>query len=168
MIPWHCRVPFLSMYNPPSRCAVITVVEPQCQARRHASQNHRRRPSSFICLLPSAGKRQRPLLRGFSLGRGTTVLPPEDRPKNEHQEVDPDDHHPLAPRDVDLPLSLLPLVAHLQEPLGVVGNHTIEFLAYTPPHHVLLVDRPHVQRPSFRFHIANKACSKEWHDEGLL
>lgn len=112
-------------------------------------------------------KRHRPLPRGCFLAR-TAILPPEYRPKDEDHEIDPGDHHPLAPRDVDFPLPLLPLVADLQEPLRVVRNHTVEFLFDTPLHHVLLVDRPHVQRPPFRFDLPDEARAEVRQYEGLL
>ena len=105
--------------------------------------------------------------RGFFLARNT-VLPPKYRPKDKHHKIDPGDHHPLAPRDVDLPLSLLPLVTDLQESLWVIRNHTVEFPFYTPFHHGFLVDRPYEQWPPFRFHIANEARSKTRYHEGLL
>ena len=112
-------------------------------------------------------KRQGPLPLGFFIAR-TTILPPEDRPEDKHHEINPSDHHPLAPRDVDFPLPLLPLVTHLQKPLRVVRNHTIEFLFDAPFHYILLVDRPHVQRPPLRLRIADEAGSEERQYEGLL
>lgn len=123
--------------------------------------------SSLSSLLLCTRERHRPLRRGFSLMR-PTIFPPKYRPKDKHHEIDPGDRHPLTPRDTDFPLSLLPLVTDLQEVLWVIRNHTIDFLVYAPSHHGWFVDRPHVQRPAFRFHIANKACSKERQHKGLL
>ena len=68
---------------------------------------------------------------------------------------------------VNFPLPLLHLVADLQEPLRVVGNHGVEFLLDAPPHHIWLVDRPHVQRPPFRSRIADETWSKDRHHERL-
>ena len=90
-----------------------------------------------------------------------SVLPPKNCAKNEYHEMDPGNHHPLAPGDVDFPLSLLPLVADLQKQLRIVRKHPIELLVYAPSHHVRLVDRPHVYRPPFRFHVTNEACAKD-------
>ena len=113
-------------------------------------------------------ERHLPLPPGRFVTRRTAVLPPEDRAEDEHHEIDPGDHHPLAPRDADLPLPLLPLVADLQEPLRVVRDDAIEALVDAPPHHVQLVDRPRVQRPPSRPDLAHEARAEVRQHEGLL
>ena len=123
-------------------------------------------PWSLSPFLLSAGKRHRSFRRVLFLAR-TAILPPKYRPKDNDHEIDPGDPHPLAPRDFNVPLPLLPLVADLQEPLRVVGNHTVESLLYAPLHHVFFIDRPDIQRSSFRFGIADETCSEEWQHERL-
>ena len=118
-------------------------------------------------LLSTTRKRHRSFPRALLLAR-TAVLPPKDGPKDEHHEVDPRDPHPLAPRDVQAPLALLPLVADLQEPLRVVRNHAVEFPFDGPLHHGFLVDGPHVQRSPFCFGVADEACAEEGQHERLL
>ena len=113
-------------------------------------------------------RRDRPFRRDLFLAR-STVLPPKYCAKDEHHEVDPSDHHPLAKRDVDAPpLPSLPLVTNLQELLRIVRDDPVEFLLDAPPHHVRLVDRPHVQRAPLGFGVADEARAEDGEHEGLL
>ena len=118
-------------------------------------------------MLLFARKRRCSFLRAVPLVR-TAVLPPEYRAEDEHHEVDPGDAHQLAPRHVKVPLPSLPLVADLQEPLRVVGDHAVESLLDAPFHHVWLVDRPHVQRSPFCLGVADEAGAEEGQHERLL
>ena len=136
-------------------------------ARLQVAMQEKSSSSSLFSLFLCNRKRHSPLPLGFLIAR-TTILPPEYRPEDKHHEINPGDHHPLAPRDVDFPLPLLPLVADLQKPLRVIRNHTIEFLFDAPFHHVLLIDRPHVKRPPLRLRVADEAGSDERQHEGLL
>ena len=124
------------------------------------------RPWLLCFLLLPAGKRHRSFRRLLFLAR-PAILPPKYCPKDDDHEIDPGDTHPLAPRDLNVPFPLLPLVADLQETHRVVGNHAVESLLYTPLHNVFFVDRPDVQRSPFRFHIADETRSKERQHERL-
>ena len=124
----------------------------------------------MIALLPLfsfMGRRYRLFLRLVFLSR-TAVFPPEDRAEDEDHEINPSDQHPLTPRDVNLSLSSLPLVANFQEALRVVRDHAVEFPLDTPLHHGLVVDRPHVQWSSFRFGVAHETSAEVWGHECLL
>ena len=135
---------------------------------------HPRRPSSLSLLgfplLFAAGQRDRPFRRdlSFCLAR-SVVLPPEDGAEDEHHEIDPGDHHPLAQGDVDAPPPSLPLVTDVEEELRVVRDDAVEFPLDTPPHHLRLVDRPHVQRSAlFGLGVADEARPEDGQHEGFL
>ena len=124
------------------------------------------RPWLLCFLLLSAGQRHSSFRRLLFLAR-TTIFPPKYRPKDDDHQIDPGNAHPLAPRNLNVPLALLPLVTDLQELLWIIGNHSVESLLDAPLHHVFFVNRPDVQRPSFRFRIADETCSEKRQHERL-
>lgn len=156
---------FIDLCTSPSRHYGHHTINPN--AKPQVAMQEKSSSSSMLPLLFCTRKRQGSLPRGILFIR-TAILPPEYRPENKHHEIDPSDHHPLAPRDVDFPFPLLPLVTDLEKPLRVVRDHAIEILVDAPFHQVFFIDRPHVQRPALRFRVADEACSEERQHEGLL
>lgn len=84
------------------------------------------------------------------------VPPPKDGREDHHHQVQPDDRHPLPACNRNIPLPVLPLVAHLQEPLGIVRDDAVGLLGDAPPHHALAVDGPEVDGPPGGLDVAQQ------------
>ena len=97
-----------------------------------------------------------------------SILPPKDRPEDDDHEIDPRDHQPLAPRHRVCPLACLPLLAHLEEALRVVGDDAVQTVADAPFHHLVLVDGPDVNRSLLRLGVAQELGPKVGQHEGFL
>ena len=80
----------------------------------------------------------------------------------------PANTRPLARTDLNPPLPILPILTNLQQPLRVIGNHAIESLPNTPLHHILIVDRPRIERTALGAAFANEAGPDARTDEGAL
>lgn len=65
-------------------------------------------------------------------------------------------------------VSLLPVVADLEKPLGVVGTYAIEAFSDGPSHFVFIVDCPCVYRPAPLSRVFDETCSKIWNHKSLL
>ena len=101
-------------------------------------------------------------------GTDATSPGPENAAENHNHPVDPQHLKQLLPRHLQqLPIAVFPAVAHLEEFLGVIGDHAVDFAVDAPAHGLLVVDRPHVQGPVLGFEVSHEGGS-ERADEGLL
>lgn len=95
------------------------------------------------------------------------MFPPENRAEDTDHQLDPRRHGPVLPRNLYAPVALLPLLAHLQKPLGVIGADAVETLANRPAHLLLVVNGPRVHRPTFPSGFSEEARSEVGDQEGL-
>ena len=92
----------------------------------------------------------------------------ENASEDHDHELNPQNLAQLLPRHLhQLPIPAFPALANVAEFLGVVGDDAVDFAVDAPPHGVLLVDGPHVQRPVLGFGVSDEGGSEGAH-EGLL
>lgn len=95
------------------------------------------------------------------------ILPSKHHPKNNHHHMQPQNQKKLLPSNLDLPLSLFPLVADLKKPFRIIGDHAVQVAFDAPPHHGILVDGPGQNGPARGFGVAEEFVADGPHEDFL-
>ena len=138
------------------------------------TQTASHRPSHHIQSLPIPHPHQLPLPLGLHPHRYRalpvlpSVPPPENSPKHKHHDVDPQNLKPKLPTNRDFAVSVLPVIAHLHEPLRIVRDDSVRLARDAPFHERFFVDGPHDDGATEGAGVAQELGADEGGHEGLL